>query len=191
MALKLGVVIFSGAERAQEILTQFQETHLGDPWIEHIGMIERRKSGKIAVYGVLGADGYWAEEGSTPLLGTALGALTGLLVGAVAGPAGIGAGGALGAAVGGLLGTTDEEEADHTIFDIIRAKLLKNSSALVLLAEDTYVDELVVSTRAEAVDIYQSVVREELRGRLEEALREAAAKEDSGSRSQSPHPPAL
>jgi len=92
--------------------------------------------------------------------------------------------------VGGALGSADEEESDQTLFDIIRAKLVKNSSALVLLADDEYVDELVASTRKGALDVYQSEVREELRGRLEEALREAAAAPHVGSSPPAQQPPA-
>lgn len=176
MALKLGVVIYSGAGRADEVLTGFLDLHPMDyDWAENIGVIERHKSGRISIYGALGLDESWAEEGAKPVLGLSAGGVTGALLGALAGPAGMATGGALGLALGGLFGTADEEVSDQPVFDIIRAKLSKDSSALVLLADEGYVDRLVAETGKDAREVYQQEVREELRGRLDEALREAAA----------------
>ncbi len=177
MALKLGVVIYSGAGRANEVLTGFQELHPTErDWTDNIGVIERHKTGRISIYGAMGIDDYWEEEGARPLVGLSLGGVTGVLLGALAGPAGVATGGALGLALGGLFGTADEDENDRPVFDIIRAKLGRDSSALVLLADEDHVDTLVAATRKEdAREVYQQNVREELRGRIDEALREAAA----------------
>jgi len=176
MALKLGVVIYSGAGRADEVLTGFQELHPADyDWTENIGVIERHKTGRISIYGALGSDESWGEEGAKPLVGLSAGGVTGALIGALAGPAGMAAGGALGLALGGLFGAADEEESDQPVFDIIRAKLGRDSSALVLLADEGFVDKLLAVTGKDAREVYQQKMREELRGRLDEALREAAA----------------
>ncbi len=176
MALKLGVVIYSGARRAGEVLTGYRNLHLSDyEWTEYVGVIERHKSGRISLYGAFGSDEYWDEEGGKPLFGLSAGGATGALIGALAGPAGAAAGGSVGMAIGGLFGATDEELGDQPVFDIIRAKLGKDSSALILLADEGYVDKLLAATRTDAREVYQQNVREELRGRLDEALREAAA----------------
>ena len=143
-------------------------------WAENIGVIERHKSGRISTYGALGLDEFWEEEGAKPLVGLSAGGVTGMLLGALAGPAGVAAGGSLGLALGGLFGAADEEESDQPVFDIIRAKLGKDSSALVLLADEGYVDKLLAATGKDAREVYQQKVREELRGRLDEALHEAA-----------------
>ncbi len=176
MALKLGVVIYSSAGRADEVLTGFLELHPTEyDWTENIGVIERHKTGRISIYGALGSDDSWREEGAKPLFGLSAGGVTGLLLGALAGPAGVATGGALGLALGGLFGTADEEESDQPVFDVIRAKLGRDSSALVLLADEGHVDRLLAATGKDAREVYQQQVREELRGRLDEALREAAA----------------
>ncbi len=176
MALKLGVVIYPGAGRADEVLTGFQALHPKDyDWAENIGVIERHKTGRISIYGALGSDESWDEEGAKPLIGLSAGGVTGMLLGALAGPAGVAAGGTLGLALGGLFGAADEEESDQPVFDVIRAKLSKDSSALVLLADEGFVDKLLAATGKDAREVYQQKVREELRGRLDEALREAAA----------------
>ena len=174
MALKLGVVIFEDADRAAEVLTGFKELHPADDWAENVGIIERRKSGRIAMYGALGRDTNWTDEGAEALLGVSLGGTTGLLLGALAGPPGVAIGGAVGATIGGLLGGVDEETVNEKMFGVVRSKLTKNSSALVLLADARHVDDLLGSTRRGAREVYEQPIREELKGRLEEALREAA-----------------
>lgn len=176
MALKLGVVIYSGAGRADEVLTGYQTLHPTDhEWTENVGVIERHKTGRISIYGALGSDESWNEEGAKPLVGLSAGGVTGMLLGALAGPAGVAAFGTLGLALGGLFGAADEEDTDQPTFDIIRSKLGKDSSALVLLADEGFVDRLLATTGKDAREVYQQKVREELRGRLDEALREAAA----------------
>ncbi len=176
MALKLGVVVYSGAGRADEVLNGYQVLHPNDyDWAGNIGIIERHKNGRISIYGALGRDDVWEEEGAKPLFGLSAGGVTGMLLGALAGPAGMATGGALGLALGGLFGMADEEVSDQPVFDAIRSKLAKDSSALVLLADEGYVDKLVAATGKDAREVYQQTVREELRGRLDEALREAAA----------------
>jgi uncharacterized membrane protein len=174
MALKLGVVIYPGADRAGEVLTGYQQLHPMDyEWSGNVGVIERHKTGRISIYGALGSDDSWGEEGAKPLFGLSAGGVTGILLGSIAGPAGMAAGGALGLALGGIFGEADEE-SDQPVFEIIRAKLSKDSSALILLADEGYVDKLLAATK-DAREVYQQNVREELRGRLDEAVREAAA----------------
>jgi uncharacterized membrane protein len=174
MALKLGVVFFSGVDRADEILTAFRTLHPEDFWVENVGIVERRKRGHIGLYGSFGFDQLWEEEGEKPTAGVAGGGMTGLLIGTFAGAPGMAVGGLIGAALGGLLGAADEEGTDRRIFDVIKSKLEKDSSALVLLSDAEYVDELIKDAGKSARDVYQQNVREELRGRLEEAVREAA-----------------
>jgi hypothetical protein len=177
MALKLGVVIYSGAGRANEVLYGFQTLHPGEyDWAANIGLIDRHKTGRISIYGSLGLYEDWEEEGAKPLLGLSAGGITGTLLGALAGPAGMAMGGALGLALGGLFGTVDEEVSDQPMLDVIRSKLPKDSSALVLLADEGYVDKLIAAVGKDAREVYQHTVREELRGRLDEALREAATR---------------
>jgi uncharacterized membrane protein len=177
MALKLGVVMYSGSHRADEVLTGFRALNPTDSeWIDNVGIIERHWNGRISTYGAIGSDDSWGEEGAKPMVGLSSGAVTGMLLGTLAGPAGVAAGGTLGMALGGIIGEADEAANDEPMFVIIRAKLSRDSSALVLLADDQYVDKLIAGTRKDARDVYQQNVREELRGRLDEALREAAAR---------------
>ncbi len=175
--MKLGVIMYSDSGRAAEVLHGYQVLHPEDfEWTANVGIIERHNSGRVSIYGAVGSDESWDDEGAKPLFGLSAGGVTGALIGALAGPAGMAAGGALGSALGGLLGATDEEYSDQPVFDIIRSKLPKGSSALVLLADEGYVDKLIAATGKSGREVYQQPVRDELRGRLDEALREAAAR---------------
>jgi uncharacterized membrane protein len=177
MALKLGVVIYSGAGRANEVLDGYQTLHPDDyDWAANIGLIERHKTGRISIYGSVGRDDVWEEEGAKPLFGLSAGGVTGMLIGALAGPAGMATGAAIGLLLGGLTGTADEEANDQPTLDVIRSKLPKDSSALVLLADEGYVDKLIAAVGKDAREVYRQTVREELRNRLDEALREAATR---------------
>jgi uncharacterized membrane protein len=172
MPLKLGVIIYPDVNRANEVLTGYEGLHPAEYWVSNVGIIERHRTGRISIYGDFYNTGD-VEEGDEPALGLSAGGLTGLLVGALAGPAGMAAGGAVGASLGGLLGAASEADTNQSIYAVIRAKLSKNSSALVLLADAKYVDALLASASIGAREVYQQVVREELRGRLDDALREA------------------
>ncbi len=175
--MKLGVIMYSDSGRAAEVLHGYQVLHPEDfEWTANVGIIERHNSGRISIYGAMGYDEFWDDEGAKPVFGLSAGGVTGALIGALAGPAGMAAGGALGASIGGLFGAADEEYSDQPIFDVIRSKLPKGSSALVLLADEGYVDRLIAATGKSAREVYQQTVRDELRGRLDEALREAAAR---------------
>ncbi len=177
MALKLGVIIHSGSGRAAEVLHGYEVLHPEDyEWTSNVGIVERHNSGRVTIYGAFGSDEFWNDEGGKPLFGLSAGGVTGALIGALAGPAGMAAGGAVGSTLGGLLGAADEEYSDQPVFDIIRSKLPKGSSALVLLADEGYVDRLIAATGKSGREVYQQSVRDELRGRLDEALREAAAR---------------
>lgn len=79
----------------------------------------------------------------------------------------------MGGAMGSLLGEATEED-EATLLGLVRAKLEKGSSAIVFLADAPYVETLIASTRDGAKEVYEQPVREELRNRLDEALREAA-----------------
>ena len=174
MSLKLGVIIFPDVRRADEVLTGYAKLHPGEYWVSNVGVIERHRTGRISIYGDFYDTGE-IEEGEEPALGLSAGGLTGALVGALAGPAGMAAGGAVGASLGGVLGAASEDDENESIYSVIRGKLAKNSSALVLLADAKYVDTLLRAAGAGAREVYQQIVREDLRGDLDEALREAIA----------------
>jgi uncharacterized membrane protein len=173
MALALGVVKFKGADRANEVLDAFIELHPQEEWPNQVGIISRHRLGRISIYRSFGDD--WDDEDSGTAAGLGIGGLTGALVGALAGPLGMAAGAALGGALGGITGAADED--DQPLYTVIRGKMDKNSSAILLLADDKIVDRMVKEFGPQGVETLRRRVSDELRGNLEAAVRAIAREE--------------
>ncbi len=170
MSLVLGVVKFKGADRAAEVLDGYIELHPDESWPNQVGIIERHKLGRIAIYRNLGRD--WNDEDTGTAAGLGLGGLTGALLGVVAGPAGMAVGATLGGALGGIAGAADEDE--QPLYEVIRGKLAKDTSAILLLAEKEIVDRMMKELGTEGVDTLRREVSDDLRGDLDAAVRAAA-----------------
>ena len=171
MGLVLGVIKFKGSDRAQEVLDGYMAAHSDESWPYNAGIIERHRLGRISVYQNYGLD--WREEDEAPAVGLGLGGMTGMLIGALAGPVGMAAGGAFGAAYGGILGAVDQEE-EQPLYEVIRGKMEKGSSAIVLLADDDVVDEMFNALQKLGVDSLRRPIADSLRGQLIEAVRDTA-----------------
>jgi hypothetical protein len=87
---------------------------------------------------------------------------------AIGGPIGIAPGVALGGALGALAGAVAKGETP--LYELIRAKLERNSFVAVLLADPRFVYRMLKELGAEGVVTFHRQVSEELRGRLEDAL---------------------
>ncbi len=178
MALALGIVKFKGANRAKEVLDGYVAAHPRDGWANQAGIIERHKLGRISVHSNYGVD--WDGENAATAEGVGLGGMTGTLIGLIAGPIGAAAGGLLGGALGGIAAAADE--TDQPLYNVIRGKLEKGTSAILLLADDDVIDKMLTELGPLGVDKMKRNVANELRGRLDEAVRQAALNE--------PHPTA-
>jgi uncharacterized membrane protein len=174
MSLALGAVKFKGAGRAAEVLDGYIELHPQEDWPRQAGIIERHKLGRIAIYQNLGDD--WDDEDTGTAAGLGLGGLTGALIGAIAGPPGMAVGAALGGAMGGILGAADEDE--RPFFTVIRGKLEKDTSAILLLADDPIVDRMLKEFGPSGVEKLRRKVSDELRGNLEAAVRVVARQQE-------------
>ncbi len=177
MSLVLGAVKFKGAGRAAEVLDAYLELHPQEDWPRQAGIIERHRLGRIAIYQNLGDD--WDDEDTGTAAGLGIGGLTGALVGAIAGPPGVAVGAALGGAMGGIIGAADEDE--RPFFTVIRGKLEKDTSAVLLLADQEIVDRMLKEFGPSGVEKFRRNVSDELRGDLEEAVRVVAQQQPEAS----------
>ncbi len=171
MGLTLGVIKFKGSNRAQEVLDGYMTSNPQERWPYEAGIIQRHKLGRISVYQNYGLD--WREEDELTAAGLGLGGMTGALIGALAGPVGAAVGGSFGAAMGGIVGAVDEDE-DEPVYEVIRGKLEKDSSAILLLADDEVIDKMFAALEKLGVDSLRRRISEELRGQLVAAVRVAA-----------------
>jgi uncharacterized membrane protein len=93
-------------------------------------------------------------------------------VGALAGPVGAAAGAAFGGSLGAIAGASDED--DKPLYTVIRGKLDKNSSALLLLADEKIVDRMLKELGPQGAESFRRTVSDELAGNLEAAIEVAA-----------------
>ena len=174
MGLALGVIKFNGSDRAQEVLDGYMASHGSESWPFNAGIIVRHKTGRISVYQNYGLD--WREEDEAPAAGLGLGGMTGMLIGALAGPVGMAVGGSFGAAYGGILGEVDQEE-EEPLYEVIRGKMEKGTSAILLLADDEVVDKFFAAFEKLGSDSLRRSISDTLRGQLVAAVRVAARAE--------------
>lgn len=167
------VVRFKGSHRATEVLEGYFELHPGETWARLAGVISRHKLGRITIDQSLGDE--WDDEDVGTAAGLGIGGMTGALLGLVGGPAGVAAGAIVGGALGGIAGASEVNE--QPTYTIIRGKLAKNSSAIVLLADEDKVDRMLKELGPEGVDTMRRPVSDEARWSLEAAIREAAREE--------------
>lgn len=171
MALTLGMFLFEGDETAAEVRRALQDAHAGAyPWVPEIGLIERHKNGRVSMRATCQGRAFEEEEGEIPLVAGVIGGLTGALIGLFAGPGlllGLFAGGAAGAAIGAV----DEFSKEDTIYGDLKKRLGKDSSAILLLAEEEHVAALQALLEAEAPEVVRREIPDAVVGKLETYVR--------------------
>jgi uncharacterized membrane protein len=129
--------MFDGKRTASKALDTLEENCVDDPWVDNVAVVSRSKHGNLQVHST------WAEEGDTAV-GLGWGAVTGGFMGALLGPggalagalAGSSIGGSLGGVMGELMGANIDCAFDDPKFDAFAADLVRDSSALVMVADE-------------------------------------------------------
>ena len=131
MAVVFKAFVFQGRRTAAKALETLEDRTPMYAWINDAAVVSRGKLGFTQVHST------WAQDDSAIGAGTGFGALTGALLGCLLGPAGALAGAATGGSLGALFGVADEVAFDDPRLDDFAASLVKDSSALILVAEPT------------------------------------------------------
>jgi uncharacterized membrane protein len=144
----------------------------GDPaWTQKVGFIERHHSGRLLMRGTFAGHYLDIDESDhVSQRGAGEGVVAGGLIGALLGPPGI----AVGIVVGGLTGAETGKEPDveaepAALAERLRDAVPKSSSAIVLIAEASDVDEMVAALG----DSAHSMSRRTLTGEEEAGLQAA------------------
>jgi uncharacterized membrane protein len=169
MALTLGMFRFQGEATAARVLQTLREAH-AYPWLPEVGLIERHKSGRVSMRATYHGHAFEEEEGEIPLVASVIGGLTGGLIGLFAGPGlvlGVIAGGAAGAAIGAV----DEFTKEDTIYGDLKQRLEKDSSALLLLADEGHVEALGALLEDAAPEVVRREIPDAVVGKLETFVR--------------------
>jgi len=173
------ILSFGGSHAADDAYAEVLELEgEANRWLLEVGTIARPRVGRVRV-GVTFPDGEFKtlHEGDVSKAPADLGGLTGCYVSALAGPCGMFA-----AAEGESTGEV-ESEAEQSLFhvDDVKKPLPRDSSALVLIANDATCDALGRMFDSYSHEVIRAKVETELRARLE-ALRSDKRRGPSGPR---------
>ncbi len=165
--MQICILGFKGSQAADDAYAEVLELEgENNRWLLEVGAIARPRVGRVRV-GVTFPDGEEAtfHEGDLAMAASDLGGLTGYYVSALAGPFGS-MFSASEVEAAGLL----ESAADQRLFhlDDVKKALPRDSSALVLLADEETCDALVTMFEpSRPVVVIRAEVEPELRARLE------------------------
>lgn len=146
MPLESVVVSFEGENTASVRFADARDQAGADArWSREVGLVEHFHSGRLLLRGMFAGHYLDVDEADhVSQTGAGEGAVAGGLIGVLAGPPGI----AVGLLVGGLIGsqagtTTDSESEPQELAERLRAAIPRGNSAVVLIADDADIDELL------------------------------------------------
>ncbi len=122
--------IFDGKRTAGKALDTLEDNAPAYAWIDDVAIVSKGKHGGLNIRSTWAQDDLGAE-------GLGWGALTGGLLGVLAGPGGAMAGAALGGSLWGMMGGLTDIALDDPALDDFAESLSKDTSALVLVADDS------------------------------------------------------
>jgi hypothetical protein len=168
--MQICILGFKGSQAADDAYAEVLELEgENNRWLLEVGAIARPRVGRVRV-GVTFPDGEAAtfHEGDLAMAASDLGGLTGYYVSALAGPFGsMFAAGEAASEVeaAGLLASEAEQRLFH--LDAVKKALPRDSSALLLIANDETCDALVTMFDSYSPVVIRAEVEPELRARLE------------------------
>ena len=129
--------VFDGKKTAGKAFDTLEDYTPTYEWIDDVAIVSRSKHGSIRVHST------WAQDDSAVGGGTAFGAITGGLLGLMLGPGGALAGAVTGGSLGFLIGATADLAFDDPRLDDFAAALVDDTSALILVGDETTVADFV------------------------------------------------
>ena len=168
MSLEMAAVAFDGAHTAEKELSDLRMSR-EDPWLEEVAELERHVGGRFSMKATSPAYDDESHVGA----GMAIGGGTGLLLGLIGGPLGLVFWGAMGAATGGALGASSKDESVFDpLVEQVKDALPRNSSALILVAENATAEKLVSAVGTHG----RQVLRQPLTNEQAKQLTDAAVR---------------
>jgi uncharacterized membrane protein len=173
VSLDAAVALFDGETTAVKRYAAARDRSASDAsWMQKVGFVERHHGGHMLLRGTFAGHYLDVDESDhVSQKGGAEGAVAGGLVGVLLGPPGIALGIMIGGVVGAEAGTPTEVEADpEALAEQLRAAVPKSSSAIVLIAEPSDVDEMVAALGEGAETIERRTLTGEEEARLQASL---------------------
>lgn len=129
--------VFDGKKTAGKAFDTLEDYTPPYQWIDDVAIVTKSKHGSIRVHST------WAQDDSAVGGGTAFGAITGGLLGLMLGPGGALAGAVTGGSLGFLIGATADLAFDDPRLDDFAAALVDDTSALILVGDETTLADFV------------------------------------------------
>lgn len=146
MTLDLALIVFPHVDAADHAFADASEAGGDAAWLREAAVVEHHRHDRISVRGTVAGHYVDADdEGDVMGKRTVEGALTGAVAGAVFGPAGMAAGMMAGGTIGGEAQAESAPHQHSALFDELRADVPEKSSAIMLLAGPTHVDQMVAA----------------------------------------------
>lgn len=157
--------IFDGKKTARKALDTLEDHTPYYVWIDDVALMSRNKHGSIRIHST------WAQDDSEPGAGAGFGAVTGGLLGLLLGPGGALAGAVMGGSLGAMFGIADEIDFDDPRLDDFAAALDKDTSALVLVGDETTLADFVSAVEPFGGAIIETDLNEDDIKALKKALK--------------------
>ena len=175
MSLGIAIAHYKGEGTAVEVYSAAKGAAPTAPWLAEVGFVEHHHSGRLLLRGVFA--GHYLDVDENDRIsekGAGAGAVAGGLVGALLGPAGI----AVGLVVGGALGShastgSTGEDEPQALAERLRTAVPKSSSALVLIAQDADVTDMLTAVGESAESVIRQTLSDEQAAELEASLSSA------------------
>lgn len=175
MSLDVAVAQFDGEGTAVQMYAAANERSGSASWTQKVGFVERHHSGRLLLRGSFA--GHYLDIDEVDVVsekGAGEGAAAGGLIGVLFGPAGIAVGLVVGGLVGSQAGNETEREAEpEALAEQLRGLVPKSSSAIVLIAQATDVDEMLAALGDRAHSIVRRTLNAEEAAALEASLIDA------------------
>ncbi len=172
MGLDLAIAHYKGEGTAVEVYAAAKGAAPTARWLAEVGFVEHHHSGRLLLRGTFA--GHYLDVDESDRVsekGVGAGAVAGGLVGALLGPAGI----AVGLVVGGALGShvrsgSAGEDEPQALAEQLRAAVPPSSSALVLIAQDEDVTDMLSAVGESAESVIRQSLSEQQASELEASL---------------------
>lgn len=155
---ELIVVVFDDISRADDALAHLiEKKKSGDISVFDIAVIEREEQGKVHV----------KEPGDVDTKhGAVFGAVAGGLVGLIGGPIGVVVGAAAGAITGGIAADRIDTGFSNEFLDELAQVLKPGNSALVVLSEEQWIDNVLIAVEEYGGVVLRHAVRQDVVAQL-------------------------
>jgi uncharacterized membrane protein len=155
-AYRIAVVKFAGEDRAKQVVDLVKKQQkAADFEVKAWAVVEVNEKGKAKV-----------KQGGHGGMGVAVGGGTGVLLGLLGGPAGLLIWALGGSLLGGLAGKFLGQQFDEDQMKALAATMEPNSSALVMVVEDTMVEKIESEMGMEGGSVVTVTLADQLSGEM-------------------------